>query len=128
MRQGIIGEGYLRMDTQSNLGNDREIYNAVLQLARRQEEALRQGSITEFSSLMGQRSVLFSQLSATDPEAGEDSEVSNIIKEILRVDSRNAVRLRVITEETAREASDLLSVVRQTQGFSRRLLGNWFGR
>lgn len=89
--------------------NSVDAYRKVLQLARRQGDAVRAGDLDTLSMLMAEREHFFGALQPdlSDRSDSERQEIAHLIREILTVDGDNAILLKLLMEETLREVAHL---------------------
>ncbi len=87
-----------------------ELLHRLLDLARRQKEALQQGRTDLFLDLMAERTRLFETLQAV-AGAGRRPfprrELAGLVEEILRIDGENAVALESLLRDLGIEAGRL---------------------
>lgn len=84
-------------------------YERLLDLARRQGEALRRGDLDACAALMAERDRLVRALPADLSGCGpaERAGIERLIRAVLAVDGDNAILLQLLMEETARASARL---------------------
>lgn len=101
------------------------VFEQVLELARRQGEAVRSYDLDAFGRLLAERERLLATIPEGSPGLSETEKagITESIREILEIDGDNAVLLKLLMEESLRGAERIDSARRGTGAYFENMAG-----